>query len=527
MRKGFMRRRRLHVAVAVLAFGVAIPGGGAHASSSSNSYFDNFDSYTLGPLPGSLPTDNWESETGLWRVEQQQATDAAPTQDSNKILVQESKASTAANGAEPVTFVRAKAFHSFTAQVTAAMMDPQNVLGDLNQGASVGMVFRSPLTDGLADKDNLYLFSAIVTGVAPGFPTGKAYGLFKRVGRGYYPQAFAPANASLFSSTWADFTKPHDYKVVVALGHIQCFVDGRLVIDHTDIPSPDQATDADPFPGLPFDNGAVGLRTSGTRAWFDNFKVVGNDAYEARANLLDIYTNYGIAGTGGPQGSIRRGGTVLLSQQLGYSGLDPLDTGFVYSDSAPFENSVISPLVNPGDGQPLAGVLLGVNGAGDAATATARVSALNLTFTEPTSKVTVILKAKGLELAATASCTGYDSMLNFYDAVIYVKIASPDKSPDTVIGPFPLALSYKPNSVIFDKPGIVTITAHWRLANPPPNRVDVAALKISFPEGRTVLQAQTIGVQGTPVFTRTPETTMQLPPLEITLAQVVAGRYCP
>lgn len=522
------QRRGIRLAAAMLALGIAIPGAGAHASS-PNAFFDDFESYPIGALPGSLTTHPWEVKNGVWKVGLQQATDASPTQDSNKILIQDSRASTASNGDEPIAFVRALSFRSFTIQVTAAMMDSQNILGDLPDFSSAGIVFRAPVFDGIADKDNLYLFSAVIGQPTKQMPTGKAYQLFKRVARCYFPVdrcAGSKQELALVSSTWADFSKPHDYKVVVTRGHIQCFVDGRLVIEHTDIPSPDQSTVDDPLPGLPFDTGAVGLRTSGTRAWFDNLKVVGNDAYEARANAFDVYTNYGASGAG-PQGGIRRGGTVLLSQQLGATGMNPVDTGFVYSDQPTFNRSVVSPIVNPGDAQPLAGITLGAVAANDTVTSTARMSALNFTSTEPTSRVSVVVRADGFNLTASASCTSIASSLNLYNATISITIQNPDKTPVTSIGPFPLSQSYPPNSVLFNKPGVVSVTAHWRLASLPPNRIDAAALRISFPEGQTKIESQQVGLPGTPVNVRTPETSIQNPPLEFTLAEVVAGRYCP
>ena len=110
------------------------------------------------------------------------------------------------------------------------------------------------------------------TGYQPLFPTGKAFMLWKRIARGYY------LVDTRIASTYLNLRDPHDYKVIMTGGRILCYVDGRLVIEYTDIPSPDEQTKDARLPGVPSDSGLVGLRSTGARVWFDNFSVVGRDA---------------------------------------------------------------------------------------------------------------------------------------------------------------------------------------------------------------------------------------------------------
>jgi hypothetical protein len=512
---GSRRGRTKRFALVVLALGIGIPAPGS-AHGTTNGYQDNFESYGNNPLPGFLASDPWEIKSGAWRVAEQPLNDAPTATDVNRILIQDSKAITPN---EPLAFVRAKSFRQLTIQVTAAMLDPINAFGDTVASSSVGVVFRAPITDGISDKDNLYLFTSVVTGVAPGFPTGKAYALFKRVGRGYYL-----LNTKI-ASTWADFSKPHDYKVVMAQGHVTAYIDGRLVIDHTDIPSGDTPTLQDPFPGLPFDQGAVGLRTSGTRAWFDNFSVVGNDAYEARANALDFYTNYGASGQG-PQTQARRGVALQASAEMNRMGTRVADTGFLYHDHD-FDEAFLRPLVDPSTGRPAGGATIGASAKNGVVTSTLRLSGVTLKVADPDGRLQVILVADAIDATATASCGGTDSFLNVVNGSIYVQVKGVDRVGDTVFGPFPFNHAIRPNTVIYEKPQVISIVAHARISSTAPRRVEMAALKVVVPESGGI----TVPAQQTPPTpagggTRTPETTVGTAPLELTLGPAVAGRYC-
>ncbi|HVL33064.1 MAG TPA: hypothetical protein VM600_05720 [Actinomycetota bacterium] len=495
----------------VLVVAVLAPNAGK-ADAGANGFVDRFD--RTGPLAGSRPSDPWEVKSGDWRIIDQAFVDTPPgASESNRILVQNSKAITPL---EPIAFVRARSFRCLAVQVSAAMLDPLNPFGDVVNSASVGVVFRAPITDGVADKDNLYLFSSIVTGVTTGFPTGKAYALFKRVGRGYFLLNTQTVN------TWADFTKPHDYKVVMCNGRIQAFVDGRLVIDHVDQALGDNPTPQDPLPGLPFDQGAVGLRTSGTRAWFDNFVVVGNDAYEGRASVVDGFTDYGISGSG-PQGQIRRGIAVQLTRDLERLSANALDTKFQYHDHD-FEEAVLSPLENPTGGQPSIGASLSTFAKNGKTTSRAKLVGTTIALTDPTKRVQVSLQADSVEIAASAECNRTETSLAVVNGTLTVKLMGAGNTEFSI----PLKHNYPPNTVIYDRPTLITVIAHYTSATTTPSRVEMSALKIVIPNGGgLIVPSQGVPYPNPPVaLPRTPQVDIVAPPFEATVANVVAGRYC-
>lgn len=510
LKKNHRGRRRASFALVVVLCALAAPiSGSAHGT--ANGFVDRF--ATLGPLAGYRPSDPWEVKSGDWKVIDQQFTETPPLAEANRILLQNSKATTPL---EPIAFVRARSYRQLAVQVTAAMMDPTNALGDVANSASVGIVFRAPLSTGIADKDNLYLFTAIVVGPSRDFPSGKAYALWKRVGRGYY------LLHTRVVPTWEDFTRPHDYKVIMALGHIQAFVDGRLVIEHTDVPSGDNPTPQDPFPGLPFDQGAVGLRTSGTRAWFDNFMVVGNDAYEGRANVLDSYANYGIAGNG--QVQVRRGVTLKATHDLEQLSADLLDTTFQYHDHD-YDEAVLSPVENPTGGQPSFGASVRSGARNGVVTSSVKVAGINVGFADPTKRVAVQFSADSVEISGSADCSHTDSRMQVIGGTLRIT-ASGAGNLDL---PIPLKHEYPPNTVIFERPTLLTVIAHSRVVSTAPHRIEMAALRIVFPEGGGVtIPAVGSPVQNLPVATpRTSEVTIESPPVEVTFGNVVAGRYCP
>lgn len=481
--------RPLRCAAVVLAVALALPGiGGAHAP--TNGFSDSFD--TLGPLAASAG-DHYEIKAGQWRV-----TDVAslnlpglgPITQSGprRVLVQEART---APPHEPMVVVRGREFREFTAQVTAALID------DL-PSASVGLVFRSPvLEDGTADADNLYLFAAANTGIVGPFTTGQAFLLFKRVGNGYFMVTNKIAN------TRFDLTHPHDYKVVMSGGHIQAFVDGRLVIEHVDRPSGDQPTEADPFPGLPFDRGTIGLRTSAARAWFDDLVIVGRDAYEGRASAIDVFAEVGVDFSG-----MRDGAGVQLTQISRAA-----DTGYRYHDHDGFDDAVIGPIDPFASERFNGGMDLRTRGVDGETISTARLAGINLLTVDPAGRFTIQITGNGLVQRATASCTGTTSQLSLEDVVVKV-----DFSGEGVPGLSPQGTShrlengYAPNTVIYDAPGQLRILAHALVTSPTTKRIEASALKIIIPD-----QAAAIG---------SVSTGQRVPNAEITIGNVVAARYC-
>ena len=506
------RSQRLRLAAALFALVVCLPGLGSAHATTPNGFEDHFD--TLGPLAGTDPGDAYEIKSGSWRVVDNPKVAGAPAAGADRVLEQESRATNVSAGGDPIVFVRNLTWRSFTAQVTAAFLDAGST-GDPVAGSSVGIAFRAPVhDDGLADADNLYLFTSVVTGVAPGFPTGKGLVLFKRVGRTYY------LDDKQVVPTWADLTQPHEYKVTMTQGHIQCFFDGRLVIDRTDVASPDQPTAADPLPGLPIDGGTVGLRTSGARAVFDDFKVYGNDAYEGRAAAIDGLAQYGQRSS--TAADVRRGAAPSLSQELTAYGANQTDTGFVYHDHAGFDDAIVRPVDNPTvGGGPLAGAELRTVGSGDTVTSTARLLGVNLVSTDPTKHVSVTFVASTVETIARANCAGTSSDMNVTDGNVFVQITDVTSGSTQKLGPFPLTFNQDPNTTLVNVPGTVTVIAHARYATDTPDRIEVDALKIVFYN-----QSQQLGSQGSGAA-RTPALSVDNTPAgEVVIGRVVAGRYC-
>lgn len=507
--------RRLRGGLGVLALALASFGpAGAHGA--PGAFADSFD--TLGPLRCARAIDPYECKAGAWTVVDQPAFEGSTTASSNKILVQGSKDITPN---EPMVLLRARSFRSVTIQVTAAYMDVTDVNGDPPAGTSVGIVFRAPIFGGIADKDNTYLFSAHVAGVSREFPTGKFYALQKRVGRGYFPLA-TQAPAHLLEQTRDNLAEPHDYKIVMGGGRIQAYVDGRKIIDHVDLPSGDQATLQDPFPGLPYDQGAVGLRTSGTRAWFDNFKVAGNDAYEGRASAVNVFSQYGV------DGDVKRGEAMSAYETFSKAGTTRPDTGYAYHDHA-FDDAVLRPASAPG-GEPSVGAALRTSASGDAVRSELRLSGVSFTFVEPGEKVTVALTADSIEVAGTASCSDRSSVVRLVNAALTVTISGTAPLPDTTLGPFALQPTYAPDTEIAQLGGVYSIVAHptdnVRMGggtggNDLLNRVDVSALRIVIRD-----TAPTVPSVNLPGNNRTPSGKANTPPITISIGNVVAGRYC-
>lgn len=501
--------RRLRGALIVLSLALGTLGT-ASAHGGSNSFVDGFE--TLGPLAGTRAIDPYEIKAGTWNVVDQAALDAPTASTSNRVLVQGSKDITPN---EPMALVRARSCRAVTMQVTAAYMDVPTAGGDPLAGTSVGVVFRSPIYGGIADKDNLYLFSAHVTGITREFPTGKHYSLSKRVGRGYYPLS------GQIEHTRDNLAEAHDYKIVAAGGRIQAFVDGRKIIDHVDLPGGDQVTNQDPFPGLPYDQGAVGMRTSGTRAWFDNLKYACNDAYEGRASAVNAFTQYGV------DQDVKRGEAVTAYETFADLGVQKPDTGFSYHDHD-FDDAVARPVTAPG-GEPSIGAALRTTAKNGTVRSEIRLSGASFTFTEPNENVSVSLIADSIEVSATASCIAQSSVVRLANAFLKITIAGVAPLPDTVIGPIALEPQYAPNTEVSQRTGIYSVIAHpldkvrvtgGTLGDDLLNRRDVSALRV-------VIQGASVTIPRPPdPIPSSGGGTVTGPPLILEIGNVVAGRYC-
>lgn len=498
------QRMRGTLVVLALALGTL---GNASAHGTQNAFVDGFN--TLGPLAGTRAIDPYEIKAGSWRVVEQSALDAPAASSANNVLVQNSKDITPN---EPMVFVRARACRSLTMQVRAAYMDVP-FGGDPVAGTSVGIVFRAPLFGGLADKENLYLFSASVTGITRDFPTGKSYALFKRVATGYY------ALLGQIEHTRDNLGAPHDYKVVAAGGRIQAFVDGRKIIEHVDLPAGDLVSDQDPFPGLPYDQGAVGLRTSGTRAWYDDLKYACNDAYEGRASVVNAYTQYGI------DQDVKRGEAVTAYETFASLGTVQPDTGFSYHDHD-FDDAIARPISAPG-GEPSIGAALRATAKSGTSRSELRLSGASFTFADPNGQVTVDVKADSIEVASTASCTTQSSIVRFTNASLTVNVKGVAPLPDLSFGPFALEPQYQPNTEIAQRTDVFSIIAHpldklkvsgGAGGNDLGNRRDVSALRI-------IIKDPTLDLPRLPVPGASGGSVKTIP-IRFDLANVVAGRYC-
>lgn len=499
--------RRARGLLVLLAIALAVPLPGRAHTTSENAFFDSFD--TPGPLAGTKVSDPWQVSGGDWLVVPQTGQDAPALGDQNYVLLQNTKTATPT---EPIAFVRGRVYRELTAEVTGAFYDqPSQPLGDPAPNSSLCLTFRAPITEGIADRDNLYLYCAQVTGVSNDTPTGKMLVLFKRVGRSYF------ILANQIVHTWTDFNRPHNYKVVMGAGRIQAYFDGRLVIDHTDRASGDVPIPQDWFPGVPFESGAVGVRTSSARAWFDNFKVVGNDASEGRAAAVTTFAEFG---NSNPQ--VRRGTSVDPLSAGKQFGTPTLDTGFVYHDHDSFDDAAMRSIDNPNGGQPSVGANIRVAGSNGTTTASVSLSGVNSGLVDPNGIVQVLLDAGSVDATASASCTKTSSAVAFGRATVTVVIKGSELKtptggrplPDTVIGPIPLLSGYAPNTVILsgNTPMRYEVLAHAVTTMTAPRRASVSALRIS--------------VQTTPIAEQQFRGTFT-PGLEINVGHVVASRYCP
>jgi len=483
-------RARARLMLAFVALAVVVSSAAVSpATSYPYKFVDGFN--TLGPLASS-PSDVYEVVRGAWEVVDLQDL-LTPTP--RRVLMQSSLAATPK---EPVVFIRDRVFRTMSVQVTGALLEERFA-------SSLGIVFRAPvLEDGTADPDNLYLFSAQYVGPSVS-ETGRTFMLWKRVTQGYFPLT------TKIAPTWMDLTQPHQYKVTMEKGHIQAFVDGRLVIEHTDVPSGDVPTQTDPLPGLPFDAGSVGLRTSNGAAWFDDLIVVSDDAHEGRANVVDVFAEYGIGG------QTKRGIGLQTSNELMQRGLPGADTGFVY-ETGDHDTAVVRPF--EGSGFSL-GASLRTSAAGDLVTSTSRIMRMAAEVTDPSGMVTVRIDAAKIDTTVTANCKRTTSDVSLARTELTISLGG-EGAPDTTIGPFPIASSYGPNTVLFERAGLVRIIAHATRASTLPPRVEATALRIEFPGGQA--RTDDVIVGGARILPG--QNLGSNPALRIDIGNAVAGRYC-
>lgn len=393
---------------------------------------------------------------------------------------------------DPLAFVK-KAFGNFVAQVQAAFVPDSQ--GRIGNNSGIGIAFHAAIdpNTGFIDRNNLYLFTSInTTPNARTFPTGHAFMLFKRA-QGTYYMAAPPVN------TYLDFSNRllHTYKVGMSGGRIQAWVDGLQIFDIVDSPGADTIPGGYSMPGPPIVSGAVGLRTSMTGALFDDLFIVASPAYEARSTVLNVY------GKVGSQTVVSAAGTQmpLGTEQVARGG----DSGWQYHD-----HDFTSGTNGPSLGGPAQAAFASISTSGQdgITTSSAQVTGITGFFSDPAMKTFVSISADVVKAVATAACAGTNSLVdvvNFTYDVLSYQNSQPDPAhpteepmirqgnvtrfnvppetnafdPANSVGPLPTVGPVDPNSALAS--GIpVRITLHSRRVSTDPQRVEAAAIRITF-----------------------------------------------
>lgn len=402
---------------------------------------------------------------------------------------------------DPIAFVRNGNWQNMVVQVRAAFEGPS-----VNSG--IGIVFRSPVDPltGSADRNNFYLFTAVTQTPDPQFcTTGRCVALFKRVGGAYFRAAVKP--------TYLNFTNPngpaesHLYKIVMSGNRIQAFVDGLLLIEVEDSPGDDIVGTSFAMPGPMIANGTVGLRTSGTRAWFDDFVVMGDSdrAYEGRAAAVSTYGQVGAGANG----------TVVA--------VTGADTNFQYHDhDFPQGNSTEGTFVGPaapGSGF-TGGALVQTKGTNGTTTSNAQLVGFSGTMTQAMpdgNSVSVTILSDTISASASASCEATSTNVKLLNFSYLIVVRNPNGIPLLSDGKTSEA-NPPPNTTIADpntNGGYVRITLNYQKVTADPRRADVSAVRIDFLQRKLAVQSGESTIADTGVTTAV-----------VMLSNVVAGRLC-
>jgi hypothetical protein len=489
VRRGIAGRRRI-VALA-LACAMTPVLGNAHVSGGlANGYSDNFN---YEATPSELDPGPWQASPNAENVWVVDTVASAGLGQATSIKALRQK-TTGSIPNEPIAFVRNGNWENMIVEVRAAFEG-------VSQDSGVGLVFRSPVDPVLntPDRNNFYLFTSVVTAASNregGFATGKGFGLYKRVGGQYYQAAKADTNLALQSSNAGTAAEAHTYKVIIATSadteraRILCYVDGIIVIDTIDTPGDDGGR----LPGPMFASGTVGLRTARTKAWFDDFIVIGAPAYEARAAAITVYGQPGNHVVG--------------------------DTAFQYHDHdfpqpGSTEGTAASPL-SPGNGF-IGGAILQTSGHSGVAEAYAQIFGAAGTFTQMLPDGTAIdlsLNANAIEARARSDCMASSTAVTIASLGYSVVVKAPDGQP--VLNEFKgTQLTPSPNMVVADpytNGGLVKVTLNYQIKTADPRRTDAAAIRIDIFGGSVDTPSGKAGT-GTAIAT-------------IMIGHVTAGRLC-
>ncbi|GAC1409341.1 MAG: hypothetical protein NVSMB57_01860 [Actinomycetota bacterium] len=389
--------------------------------------------------------------------------------------------STGGGASEPIAFVRGGNWQNLIVQVRAAFVGTSRFSG-------VGIVFRSPVDpiSGLADPNNYYLFTAISKMADQrDCITGRCFLLMKRLGGKFFISGvahtflnFIPANGSA--------PEAHIYKVVMSGSHIMCYVDGQLVIDVNDTSGDDEGPlfggKQIAMPGPMFANGTVGLRTSNTKAWFDNFSVMGDSprAYEGRAAAMTTYGQAGSASTG-----------TVVEQTAA-------DTNFQYHDhdfpTGPSGNDTFIAPATPAQGV-AGGATVSTEGHRGTVRSTAALIGFSGTLSQAMpdgSTVDVTLQSDSIDAFAQASCTATASSVRLMNLSYQVVVKNRDGIPLVNEGKV-TQVNPPPNTVVAgpgNTGGYVRIVLNSQRVTTDPSRADVTAVKIDFLESPLAIGAQ-------------------------------------
>ncbi|HEX9696768.1 MAG TPA: hypothetical protein VGB64_10715 [Actinomycetota bacterium] len=507
---GSWTRWRIAIAMLCVAVGIApLNAGFADIQGGLvNGYSDNFD-YTGVTPTNDVPIDqlDWQITPtatdgtpipNVWVVGSVQTSTLGGPGSEIKALKQRTTGSVPS---EPIAFVRNGNWQNLIVQARGAF-------DGNSQNSGVGIVFRAPvdINTGVADKNNFYLFTAASSVPDPRLcPTGRCVFLFKRIGGAYFLSAVKNTYLNFVNASGP--AESHLYKVVMSGNRIQAYVDGRLLIDVVDSPGDDIAG-ALSMPGPMFANGTVGLRTSGTRAWFDDFSVMGDSerAYEGRAAALTTYGQVGAGATG----------AVLQATAA--------DTNFHYHDhdfptGPSTEGTFIGP-TSPGNGF-AGGALVQTKGTDGTTTSSAQLFGFSGTITQTMPDGTMIdVTMVSDTISATASTNCDDTpftnvqLLNFsYLIVVRNAQGLPLVNEGKVTQVVP-----PPNTVISDPQsngGYVQIVLNSQRTTTDPKRADVSAIQIDFLQRPLTVSSGNSTVA-----------TSDITFASVQLANVVAGRLC-
>jgi hypothetical protein len=497
-----LRPAWLRTATAFAVLGVllgTITTSGAHVSQATG-FEDHFEYPSGTPLLQAPTGSNWVLDPPVpagWIVEKRATSFNQQALGSMSVLAAKQKQGPPL---DPIAFVK-KSFGNFVAQTQAAFD------GGVPNNSGIGIVFHAAMdpNTGIIDRNNLYLFTSInTTPNSKTFPTGHAFMLFKR-NEGTYYMAAPPKH------TYVDFSAGslHTYKVGMSGQRIQAWVDGIQMFNIEDTSGPDPIAGGYSMPGAPIVLGAFGLRTSRTAALFDDVFVIGSPAYEARAAATSVYGKLGLeTGFNTVAGGIPAGVEKMLSGG---------DSGWQYHDHD-FSNTVSGPSLN--GPSPVAAAVLGTSGADGTTTSGAQVAGIAGMFSDPDMKTFVSISADVLKAVATASCTGTNSkvdVVNFTYQVLSFQTtqsdpAHPTEEPSVQQGSItrlnapPETNVLDPNSTGPSSP--VKITLHSRKVSTDPQRVEAAAIRITF--------------LASPSSTGTPGNIEA----DVAIAHSIAGRLC-